>query len=110
MASNIFVWHSFHTPLRQQIVVRVVFRSFESCGLRLGLTSGNETENPVYQTFSSMSGCRSIETSEDVPKPVEKEVNGKTFKGLLLGSGLPDEMLYEILVDPEDFLQEVRLK
>ena len=96
--------------LREEIVVRVIFRSFESCGLRLGLTSGNETENPVYQTFSSMSGCRSIEMSEDLPKPVKNAVNSKIFKGLLLGSGLPDEMLYEILVDPEDFLQEVRLK
>lgn len=100
--------------LRDEVVVRVDFRSFEKCGLHLKPTSnGNETRNPVYETFQSISGCRSIEKpekSEEYPQRIKDKVNSKGYRGLLLGSGMPDEMLFEIVIDPEDFLQEVPLE
>ena len=103
----------FRFKMTRQVVVRVDFRSFESCGLRLKPGAGNETKNPVYETFSSISGCRSIEDSEKTdsfPEKIRKQLDNRQFRGLLLGSGMPDEMLFEILLDPEDFLQEVPLK
>ena len=97
-----------------KVVVRVDFRSFDQCGLHLKPTSnGNETENPVYETFQSISGCRTIEKpekAEQYPQKIKEKVNSKRYRGLLLGSGMPDEMLFEIVIDPEDFLQEVPLK
>jgi hypothetical protein len=97
-----------------EVVVRADFRSFEKCGLHLKPTSnGNETRNPVYETFQSISGCRSIEKpekSEEYPQRIKDKVNSKGYRGLLLGSGMPDEMLFEIVIDPEDFLQEVPLQ
>lgn len=100
--------------LRDEVVVRVDFRSFEKCGLHLKPTSnGNETKNPVYETFQSISGCRTIDPKKSgasYPKKVKDQVNSKRYRGLLLGSGMPDEMLFEIVIDPEDFLQEVPLE
>ena len=97
-----------------EVVVRVDFRSFEKCGLHLKPTSnGNETKNPVYETFQSISGCRTIDPKKSgasYPKKVKDQVNSKRYRGLLLGSGMPDEMLFEIVIDPEDFLQEVPLE
>eukprot|EP00438_Fugacium_kawagutii_P024031 Skav212894 [mRNA] locus=scaffold374:17109:20829:+ [translate_table: standard] len=95
------------------VVVRVDFSSFDSCALRVNPGTGNETKNPVYETFTSISGCRSIEKAETLdgfPKQIKSKLDGKNFRGLLLGSGLPDEILFEVLVDPEDFLQEVPLE
>ena len=69
--------------------------------------------DPILSSFSSISGRRSIEGSEKTvsfPEKIRKQLGNSQFRGLLLGSGMPDEMLFEILLDPEDFLQEVPLK
>ena len=73
------------------------------------VSNSNETDNPVYQTFQGISGCQSM-SEADFPAILKKEMGSSESRGLLLGSGLPDEIFYEVLVDPEDFLQEVPLR
>lgn len=95
--------------LREETVVRITFHSLEDCRLHLSTArNSNETENPVYRTFSSISGCPGI-AEADFPKILKRDIEESRFRGLLLGSGLPDETLFEVLVDPEDFLKEVPL-
>ena len=89
--------------------MRITFHSLEDCRLHLSTArNSNETENPVYRTFSSISGCPGI-AEADFPKILKRDIEESRFRGLLLGSGLPDETLFEVLVDPEDFLKEVPL-
>jgi len=100
--------------LREEVVVRVTFHSSGVCGKQLDLAklgSSNETQNPVYQTFSGISGCSGVPAAvaSSLPAEVKQEMEAANFRGLLLGSGLPDKTLYEVLVDPEEFLQEVPL-
>lgn len=102
--------------LESEVVVRVTLSSLPTCFLQVDaskISNQNETKNPVYQSFSSISGCQ--EMPEDVkkllPRPLLEEVSGSDsrFRGILAGKGLPDKVLYEVLLDPADFSEEVGL-
>lgn len=115
--------------LQSEVVVRVVLSDLQDCyhetalsGLRVAkqanvpeLADGQkpkrqveETENPVLMNFLSVSGCRAIETV-DLPQDLQGAKASPTYRGMLLGKGLPVSTLVEVLVDPADVVKELGL-
>lgn len=95
--------------LRDEIVVRVTFAPLQQCVLDVSSASGNETENPVYKSFAHMRGCAGLSPTRLSELPAafaEQKQKKPSYRGLLLGSGLVDETLLEVIIAPEDF-QEV---
>eukprot|EP00439_Symbiodinium_sp_Y106_P013537 s4781_g1.t4 len=102
--------------LESEVVVRVTLSSLPTCFLQVDaskISNQNETKNPVYQSFSSISGCQEMPdvVKSSLPRPLSEEVDGSDpkFRGILAGKGLPDKVLYEVLLDPVDFSEEVGL-
>jgi len=102
--------HPGETFFPQEIVIRVTLEPLEHCNHGVvtgGENSANEAENPVFKNFMEMGGCVSLPTS--LPKDLAKEASSSTYRGMLLGKGLPQETLTEVLLDPVDFLEEIKL-
>ncbi|CAE7197434.1 rskn-1 [Symbiodinium natans] len=100
--------------LESEVVVRVTLASLPACFLEVDRSKAaaqNETRNPVYQTFESISGCPEMPSAgwSGLPEPVQNEVGTDQFRGLLAGKGLPGKVLYEVLLDPEDFILEAHV-
>jgi len=90
----------------EEVVIRVTFKSLAYCHKDSNPSVPvEETANPVYQNFASLGGCSSIE-GEKLPEKLATAKADSTYRGMLLGAGLPEETLVEVLVDPADFLQE----
>eukprot|EP00930_Biecheleria_cincta_P042177 TRINITY_DN29006_c0_g1_i1.p1 TRINITY_DN29006_c0_g1~~TRINITY_DN29006_c0_g1_i1.p1 ORF type:complete len:1093 (+),score=214.17 TRINITY_DN29006_c0_g1_i1:73-3351(+) len=101
--------------LKDEVVVRATFRSLPSCHHEAEYTrvkNENESVNPVVKNFFGFKGCRSIREpiAGPLPEDLESSTRQDTYRGMLLGSGLPTETLTEVLIDPADFLGEVDMK
>lgn len=101
--------------LKDEVVVRAVFRSLRGCHYEAEQTrvkNQNETVNPVVKNFFGFRGCQSIREpiAGPLPEDLESSMQRDTYRGMLLGSGLPTETLTEVLIDPADFLKEVSMK
>jgi len=67
-----------------------------------------EQVNPVYKNFAKVTKCKGLVNS-DLAADLVGAKGDATFRGMIQGSGMPEETLVELLVDPEDFMQEVSL-
>jgi len=92
-----------------EVVIRVSFKSLSACHKDMASsTSEEEKVNPVYANFAKMPGCEGAPAK--LPSLVIAAQKESAYRGLILGKGLPEETLLEVLIDPENFLQEVTLK
>jgi len=93
-----------------EVVVMVSFAPLDNClhGVVMGQeNAAAEMDNPVYKNFAELGGCTSL--PESLPKALAQEASASTYRGMLLGKGLPQETLLEVLIDPEVFLEEIKL-
>merc|ERR1712113_318809 len=90
--------------LQEEIVIRVTFASLKECYHEVDTSlvkNANETTNPVFSNFMSMASCKQIPL-EEVPGALRTiKESDEQYRGMLLGKGLPQETLVEVLVDPE---------
>jgi hypothetical protein len=97
--------------LKDEIVVRVVLSDLKDCYHETSTADiqfANETENPVFKNFMSVSGCKAID-ADGLPQDLKDAKDSSTYRGMLLGKGLPDSTLVEVLVDPADVIDELGL-
>merc|ERR1719265_1535582 len=96
--------------LKNEVVIRVTFKSMRSCEKDI-VSKADEKVNPVFQNFANIGGCirAGSNMGTGVPDTLTAMQGDDTYRGMLLGKGLPPETLREVLVDPEDFLQEITL-
>jgi hypothetical protein len=94
----------------EEVVIRVTFKPLSGCQKDMvdaASITDEEKVNPVYKNFAQVSGCTpSTDSTNTHLAATQKEAD---YRGLLYGSGLPEETLLEVLIDPADFLQEVTL-
>lgn len=96
--------------LKDEVVVRATFKPLSSCYKDLSATIPiEETVNPTYQNFANAWGCSSIGAAGDLPRDLEGAMSDGTYRGMLLGKGLPRETLLEVIITPMDFLEEISL-
>jgi len=96
----------------EETVVRVRFSSVTACYVDKDASlakNTNETENPVFRNFLAVSGCNSISQAGTLPTDLMTARDSSTYRGLLLGEGLPEETLLELLLDPQDVIGELGL-
>lgn len=104
-----------HNPtkpfLKDETIVRVTLAPLSSCYVDVDMSkvqNVNETKNNVFETFSAAkSKCAPIVAS-DLPEDLVSAKAALDYRGLILGQGLPDETLTEFLIDPADFMMEVK--
>jgi len=97
--------------IKDETVIRVTFAPLQDCYRELSgssVKSVNETMNPVYKNFMSVGSCQSVAPKGEVPDDLTT-TTAAHYRGMLLGKGLPEETLVEVLLDPQDFLMEVPL-
>lgn len=97
--------------LADEVVVRVVFAELADCYHETdtsGVKFSNETENPVFKNFMSVTGCKSVDKSS-LPQDLKDAKDDWQYRGMLLGKGLPEDTLVEVLVDPADIVSELGL-
>jgi len=93
--------------LKDEVVIRVTMKSLDSCHMSMADTiPAEEKVNPVYVNFAKTTGC-SGPSDTSLSKDLKGAKGDNTFRGMVLGVGLPSETLLELLVDPADFMQEV---
>lgn len=95
---------------KDEIVVRTTFKALPACFKDMSATiPDEETVNPTYKNFASIRGCEGVGGSSALPSDLAGAKSDGTYRGMLLGRGLPRETLLEVLIDPVDFLEEVEL-
>jgi len=97
--------------LKDEVVVRVVLAELKDCYHETntsGMKFSNETKNPVFKSFMSVSGCKAINKA-GLPQDLKDAKDSWMYRGMLLGKGLPDNTLVEVLVNPADVIDELHL-
>jgi len=95
--------------LKDEVVIRVTMKSMETCHMEMSSSMPQEEQvNPVYKNFAKVTKCKGLVNS-DLAADLVGAKGDATFRGMIQGSGMPEETLVELLVDPEDFMQEVSL-
>mmetsp|Transcript_45623 Transcript_45623/g.108597 ORF Transcript_45623/g.108597 Transcript_45623/m.108597 type:complete len:1111 (+) Transcript_45623:106-3438(+) len=98
------------TFFRDAFVVRVVLAPLDACyseGTNGKFAKDSETVNPLYKTFMQINACKPLEGTQT--KELEAMRQKSSYRGMVLGAGLPVETLTEVLIEPEDFLSELDL-
>jgi len=92
--------------LANEIVVRVTFFPLGDCFHKDALPA---TENPLAKDFKAVSGCQALPETTGLPEDLQARQSSNNYGGMHLGNGLPPDTLLEVLIDPEDFLDELHL-
>uniref|UniRef100_A0A7S0A396 Uncharacterized protein n=1 Tax=Pyrodinium bahamense TaxID=73915 RepID=A0A7S0A396_9DINO len=97
-----------------EYVVRVTFSEIPTCfheTMTDNIRFANETENPVFKNFLWVTGCKALSAVPEgkMPEDLQAAKRAYTYRGMLLGKGLPMDTLAEVIMDPADFVDELEL-
>lgn len=93
-----------------EVVVRMTMAELEACYLEVDpalVQQENETDNSVFKNFMGVKGCSP--TLPPLPRSLESMKSAGTYRGMLLGKGVPYDTLQEVLIDPADVKIELDL-
>lgn len=94
--------------LPDEIVVRMTIKPLSGCEKAMPSSAPQADQvNPIYANFAKINGCTNVGPS--LPADLQAAQGESTYRGMLLGSGIPKDTLLEVLVDPADFLEGVKL-